>query len=393
MTRSKLQVTGFQASGIHCGLKKDGALDMALFVSDRPCSAAGVFTTNLIKAAPVLYDQEILAGGRPVKAIVANAGNANACTGQQGLDNTYKMAQHTAQALGCEAHEVLVLSTGVIGLQLPMNIVLDGIQKAVDALAPDGWDQAARAIMTTDTHPKLEGRVGPSDELVGVAKGAGMIAPDMATMLSVMATSANASPDQLQEMLKNAAELSFNRIVIDGDMSTNDTVLMLANGASEQAISPDFVEDLNHVSKALAQSIVRDGEGATKFIHLTVSGAQEHESAIQVARAIATSPLCKTAFYGADPNWGRIIAATGYSGVSIDPDRIALDLVNADGSQVIALVKDGAPLDFDEMEAKRLMEDAEWALNLDLGQGAHHTTVWTCDLSHEYVTINGHYRT
>ncbi|MBN1122149.1 MAG: bifunctional glutamate N-acetyltransferase/amino-acid acetyltransferase ArgJ [Anaerolineae bacterium] len=391
------KVQGFQSAGVHCGLKAEGAKDLALIVSDRPCAVAGVFTTNQVKAAPVIYDQSILAAGNPVRAVVTNTGKANACTGEQGLVDTRSTAEHAAQVIGCSLDEVLVLSTGVIGVNLPMDIILPGIERAAAALSPDGWEDASSAIMTTDTRPKLVSVTTESGyTITGIAKGAGMIAPNMATMLSVVVTDAVVSREECDRVLRQAVGESFNRIVVDGDMSTNDTLLLLANGASGVEIAPGdeaFAAAVREVCTELAQAIVRDGEGATKFVTLEVTGAPGEDAAVAVARTVALSPLCKTAFYGGDPNWGRIVCAAGYAGVPLDCGKLSLWLLDAAGEPVIQLVDSGCPADYDEPSAIALMQQPEWGLRLDLGLGAAQTVVWTCDLSHEYVTINGHYRT
>ncbi len=380
-------VKGFRWAGVSCGLKKDGALDLALIVSDVPCAVAGVFTTNRVKAAPVLWDRDIVQAGRPVRAVIANAGNANACTGAQGLADARAMAERVAQAIDCAPEEVLVLSTGVIGVPLPMDIVLPGIDAAARALHANGWDDAAHAIMTTDTRPKIASRQVDGGTIAGIAKGAGMIAPNMATMLSVVVTDAGAPHPQ--DVLNRAVGGSFNRIVVDGDMSTNDSVLLLANGAS--GVDAPIDNSLAAVCVELATGIVRDGEGATKLVTVAVEGAAGESDARAVAQAIATSPLCKTAFYGADPNWGRFVCAAGYAGVDLDPDQLKLWL-EKDGASLL-LFEDGLPAHYDEAAAQALMQSAEWTVRLDLGMGAASSWVWTCDLSHEYVTINGHYRT
>ncbi len=389
-------VTGFTVAGTHCGLKPNGKDDIALLVSDRPCQAAGVFTTNRVKAAPVLYDQAILA--RPdaaIRAVIVNTGSANACTGAQGLENTRATAAQVAQIAGCASDDVLALSTGVIGLHLPMDAIRRGVTALGGMLRADGWAGAAAAIMTTDTRPKLASVQQGGYTITGIAKGAGMIAPNMATMLAVIATDAAAPRDLLQRALTAAAGNSFNRIVVDGDMSTNDTVLVLANGASGAAVADEaaFTAALADVCAQLAQAIVRDGEGATKFVTVHVTGAADEAEAVAVARSIATSALVKTAFYGADPNWGRILCAAGYAGVDLDPDRLALWLLDASGAPAIQLVEEGRPLDYDEPAAIALMQAPEWGARLDLGAGTASTWIWTCDLSHDYVTINGHYRT
>jgi glutamate N-acetyltransferase/amino-acid N-acetyltransferase len=389
-------VKGFRVAGTHCGLKKNGERDIALMVSDRPCQAAGVFTTNWVKAAPVLYDQAIL--GRPdaqVRAVIANTGSANACTGEEGLANTRQSALELANRIGCQPDEVLALSTGVIGLPLPMDAMVRGIDTLSGLLAPDGWEDAAAAIMTTDTRPKLASvRVPAGYTITGIAKGAGMIAPHMATMLAVIATDADVPREMLAQALTCAVQQSFNCIVVDGDMSTNDTVLLLANGASGVRVEDGaaFRAALTDICLQLAQAIVRNGEGATKFVTLEVTGAPDEAAARTVAHQIATSPLVKTAFYGGDPNWGRILVAAGYSGVALDPSRLALWLVDA-GGQPIQLVEQGRPSDYDEAAAIALMHTPKWGVRLDLGLGSASAQVWTCDLSHEYVTINGHYRT
>jgi glutamate N-acetyltransferase/amino-acid N-acetyltransferase len=369
---------------------------MALLVSDRPCQAAGVFTTNRVKAAPVLYDQAILAQpGAQVRAVVANTGSANACTGDAGLENTRRAAAQVAGLVGCQPDEVLALSTGVIGLPLPMEKITQGVQALAGLLGADNWPVAAEAIMTTDTRPKLASvRLASGCTITGIAKGAGMIAPNMATMLSIIATDADVSREVLARALASAAALSFNRIVVDGDMSTNDTVLVLAYGASGIKLSEtEFADALTGLCTQLAQAIVRDGEGATKFVTVEVTGAASPASARTIARQIATSALVKTAFYGADPNWGRILCAAGYSGIDLDPARLALWLTDTHGKPVIQLVEGGSPLDYDEPAAIQLMQTPEWGVRLDLGAGSAQALVWTCDLSHDYVSINGHYRT
>ena len=391
-------VKGFRLAGVHCGLKPEGKKDLALVVSDRPCQAAGVFTTNRVKAAPVLYDRALLA--RPevsVRAVLANAGNATACTGAQGLAAAEAKAAAAAQSLGCRPDEVLTLSTGVIGVPLPMDLILPGVRAAARRLEAGGWADAAAAIMTTDTRPKIASvRAEAGYTITGIAKGAGMIAPNMATMLAVVVTDAAAPRPVLARALRRVADLSFNRIVIDGDMSTNDTLLLLANGASGVEVGADdegFLAALEEVCTALAQGLVRDGEGATKFVTLLITGAPDEAAARTVGNQIAASPLCKTAFYGGDPNWGRLLCAAGYSGVEVDPDRLALWLLDADGAPVMQLVQAGRPLAYDEPAAIALMHTPEWGFRLDLGLGEAAATLWTCDLSHDYVTINGHYRT
>jgi glutamate N-acetyltransferase/amino-acid N-acetyltransferase len=392
-----ISVKGFRIAGTHCGLKHDGKKDIALLLSDTTCRAAGVFTTNRVKAAPVLYDQAVLSRpGAPVRAVIVNTGSANACTGNAGLANTRQTTAQVAQAVGCQMDEVLALSTGVIGLPLPMGPITQGIQTLAGQLRLNGWDDAAAAIMTTDTRPKLASVQHPDGyTIAGIAKGAGMIAPNVATMLAIIATDVDVPGDLLARALRHAAENSFNRIVVDGDMSTNDTVLVLANGASGVVARDEaaFSAALTDVCVRLAQAIVRDGEGATKFVTLHVTGAPDEASARTVVHSIATSALVKTAFYGGDPNWGRILCAAGYSGVPVEPTRMQLWLLDRAGSPVLHLVENGSPTDYDEAAATQLMQTPEWGVRLELGMGKASTWVWTCDLSHDYVTINGHYRT
>jgi glutamate N-acetyltransferase/amino-acid N-acetyltransferase len=380
---------GFSAAGVACGIKKGGQPDLALIVSDRPAYASGVFTTNRVKAAPVLYDQQVLAAGGAVRAVVINAGNANAVTGEQGMTNTREMARLTAEAIGCVPREVLVMSTGVIGVQLPMKRVAEGIKKAAAALSPEGWADAARAIMTTDTHPKISQRQQGGWGMRGIAKGSGMIAPNMATMLGLIVTDSGGGQHTqgFTGELRSAAAGSFNRIVVDGDMSTNDTVLLLANGAAGIYPGDPFQWTLDEVCSDLARAIVRDGEGATKLVEVHVSGAASADDAAAAAHAVATSPLCKTAFYGEDPNWGRFLAAVGRSGAAFDPSQTAVRVGD------ITLLAGGEPQPFEENAAKAVMQQPEWRLTLELGAGTAHTTVWTCDLSHDYISINADYRT
>jgi glutamate N-acetyltransferase/amino-acid N-acetyltransferase len=320
---------GFRAAGVAAGIKKGGGLDLALLVSDRDCVAAAVFTQNKVKAAPVIYDQQLLAEGNALRAVVINSGCANACTGERGLRDCAEMAELVAQQIGCPSNTVFVMSTGVIGVPLPMDKLRAGIPAAAQTLSEDGLLAAAQAIMTTDTLPKLaagdltvmadEQRSGPrTAQLAGIAKGAGMIHPNMATMLAVVMTDAVVRPEVLKRALNSAVRKSFNRISVDGDTSTNDTLVVLANGASElEPLETEFEILLTSVCTDLAKQIVKDGEGATKFITIEVTGARDERMAEQVGRTIARSPLVKTAFYGEDPNWGRIIAAVGYSGEDV----------------------------------------------------------------------------
>jgi glutamate N-acetyltransferase/amino-acid N-acetyltransferase len=400
-------VPGFKTAGIHCGLKTNDALDFALIVSDHRCVAGGVFTKNLVKAAPVLVNQErIQENPNGIRAVAINTKHANACTGQQGIENARQMVRLVAGKVGCADEDVLVLSTGVIGTQLPMEKIARGVELSYSALGENNWEATARGIMTTDTRPKMasvtvttaDGRVY---HIAGIAKGAGMIAPNMATMLSVVVTDAVLEQDQAYLHLRQAADHSFNRIVVDGDMSTNDTLLLLANGASGVRISSgeeqaQFLNALTEVCKSLAQGIVRDGEGVTKFITLWITDAPDLESAAQIANTIATSALVKTAFYGSDANWGRIVAAAGRAGVPLQPEKMRLWIASgqAEGEPTngLLLYAQGVPTDYSEEEATAIMKSDEITVWLSCGNGRERAVVWTCDLSHDYVSINGHYR-
>ncbi len=401
-------VLGFDAAGVAAGIKKNGKPDLAIIASRVPCRAAGIFTTNQFPAASVIYNRQLLSfNPEMIYGVVVNAGCANACTGVLGNVNTRLMAEQTEKYLGAGDSTVFVLNTGVIGVQLPMPKINDGIAEVSQKLRPDGWLDAATAIMTTDTKPKLASRsltLGDATvTLTGVAKGAGMIHPNMATMLSVIATDLNIAQPLLQTALAAAANGSFNCISIDGDTSTNDTVLLLANGlAGNQEIVDDatdpafavFQSALTELCAELAQAIVRDGEGATKFITLDVGGAESDTDAHRIANAIATSPLVKTAFYGGDANWGRILAAAGYAGVVIDPSRVSLAI--AGDGEPLKLVAGGLPTEYAEGDAAAIFAQAEIHVILDLDTGGDKTgqaTVWTCDLSHEYVSANADYRT
>lgn len=400
MTDAFLLAPGFRTAATACGLKKDGALDLTLIVSDVPCSAAGVFTTNRVKAAPVLYDQAVLAtsAGR-MRAVVANAGCANACTGTEGAQNAHRMAELAAEVIGASADAVLVLSTGVIGRQLDMNKVSAGIRALTPASMSRDALRTSQAIMTTDTRPKratATGTIaGKTFTVAGMAKGAGMIHPGMATMLSVITTDASCDPALLQRAVKTASDKSFNRISVDGDMSTNDTVLLLASGVSDAVVTDAsfdaFVQVLADVCMDLAKKIARDGEGATKLVEIRITGAVDDAMAHRVADSIACSPLVKTAIHGNDPNWGRVVCAAGYSGAAINPDTLTLDF--GLGAEQIRLVAAGMPLVADLNAASQLLNREFVYITLDLGMGTAATTMWTCDFSKEYVEVNAHYTT
>lgn len=383
---------GFLASGVHCGVKPHKK-DLALVYSRVPAAAAGVFTTNKVKAAPVLVDMERIRSGRG-QAVVVNSGNANACTGEQGLRDAREMAQLVAQHLEISEELVYVCSTGVIGQPLPMDAIRRGIPEAVRRLGPDGT-AAAEAIMTTDTVPKsaaVQVTIGSQVVTVGgMTKGAGMIHPQMATTLTVLTTDAAVAPPVLHAALRRAADLSFNRITVDGDRSTNDTILLLANG---EAGAPEITgpgEDLDAFQRALealcvnlAKMVARDGEGATKLVEVTVRGALSEEDAHRAALAVASSPLVKTAVYGCSPNWGRILAAVGYSGAEVHPDRLACWIGPVLVAERGAPAADGARL----AEAAQHLRGEEVQVTVDLGLGRGEATVWTCDLTEGYIREN-----
>ncbi len=402
MTSSLTRVKGFRAVGVTCGLKKSGNPDLALVLSDGPCAAAAVFTTSAFKAAPVLYDMALLEQAQPLRGVVINAGNANAVTGQQGQRDAAEMARLAEDACQLPPGSVAVMSTGVIGEPLPMPKIEHGIALAAQAIATAAGEQghdAVRAIMTTDTVPKEAWAqttlAGCPVTLAGMAKGSGMIHPNMATMLAVLVTDANIEPAALQITLRRAANVTFNRITVDGDTSTNDTVLALASGqAGNLRIQPDsaalveFEAALTRLCTELAQAIARDGEGATKLVEVTVTGAATTAEAERAAKTVATSPLVKTAIFGNDPNWGRILAAIGRSDVQVNPAGVSLQM----GS--FRLVEAGEPLPFDAVAAHQWLAGAtEVQLVANLGMGQAQATIWTCDLSYKYVEINAEYHT
>ncbi len=391
---------GFTAAAAHAGLKADGGLDVALLVSATSCATAGVFTKNALRAAPVVYDADLLAE-RPgrIRAVAMNARFANACTGAPGLEAARGMAHAAEQAAGIPARTALVLSTGVIGLPLPLAQVADGLRQAAGRLTADGGPDAARAIMTTDTRPKhcavrFETPAGMVT-VGGIAKGSGMIHPDMATLLAVLTTDAMGEPATLQPLLRRVADRSFNAISVDGDTSTNDTALLLASGASSVDPARDgvlwkvFEDAVQHVARTLALAIVADGEGASKVVEILVVGAVSEAAAREVGRAVARSALVKTAIYGADPNWGRILAAAGAAGVTLAPDRLSLQAA-ADGDW-LTLASGGATAHPDAGRARAIFQEKTIRLRIDLGLGRAEAVVWTCDLTPEYVRINADY--
>jgi glutamate N-acetyltransferase/amino-acid N-acetyltransferase len=390
-----LEVPGFVAGAVAAGLKKGGNKDLGIIFSEVPASAAGVFTTNQVQAASVLFDKERIKSGR-CQAIVANSGNANACTGKRGIEDAEAVARSAATTLGIPEELVLVASTGVIGQRLNVSAIEAAIPRLVGKLSPTGLYDLAQAIMTTDTFPKAlskQGGIGDKTFTVtGVAKGAGMILPDMATMLCFVCTDIAARSDLLGQALKDAVATSFNTITVDGDTSTNDTVLLLANGLSglnleEAACAAAFQKILNEVLFALAIEIVRDAEGATKLVSIQVKGTSSKADATTVAYTVANSPLVKTALFGEDANWGRIIAAVGRAGVPISTDTI--DIYFDD----VCMVKDGQGCGRQAEEAAtRVLKTDRFWITIDLKLGSEAATVHTCDLSTEYVRINADYR-
>ncbi|MGE5581847.1 MAG: bifunctional glutamate N-acetyltransferase/amino-acid acetyltransferase ArgJ [Bacillota bacterium] len=388
---------GFKAGGIACGIKKNHQMDLALIVSEVPAAAAGIFTTNKVQAAPVVLSKEHLKNGA-AQAIIANSGNANACVGQDGIIAARQMAGAAANFLGLPETSVLVASTGVIGVKLPVERIEAALEESPVFLSDSGGAQAAKAIMTTDTFPKeaavefeIEGNIM---RIGGMAKGSGMIHPNMATMLGFLTTDIAIDPKLLQKALQRAGDLSFNRVTVDGDTSTNDTLLILANGqAGNKSITTDgpayqiFETALIEVCQRLAKLIARDGEGATKFVEVKVSGARSEAEAVCAAKAVATSNLVKTAIFGEDANWGRILAAVGYSGIDFNPD--ITDIYLGD----LLVCRAGTGLDFDEAKAKEILTKKDILITIQLGRDAgFEAVVWTCDLSYDYVKINGSYR-
>ncbi len=393
---------GFRAAASACGLKPSGAPDLALVVSQHECTGAGVFTRNQLPAAPVILDRETLRENSDrLWGVVVNSGVANACTGAAGEQAAQEMQRLAAASIDADPNQVLVLSTGVIGVQLDLAKLELGIGQSAAGLSADNGLAAAEAIMTTDTQPKqLAVSVelpGGAVTIGGMAKGSGMIHPDMATMLAVLTTDAKVASPVLQGLLGDAVEQSFNRISVDGDTSTNDSVLLLANGASgveveDASAVARFAEALESVCQTLAQEIVRDGEGASKFVTLSVVGAADEASALKVAKTIATSPLVKTALAGEDPNWGRVLAAAGRAGIKLDPNRLSLWIGSA-GADELQLVQAGESAGWDPASAASILADPEITIRLDLGLGQASATVWTCDLTHDYISINANYRT
>lgn len=395
---------GYKAAGLRAGIKAGRSnRDMAMVLSEEPAVCAGTYTKNIVKAAPVFWDRQITEGGGFARAIVVNSGIANACTGDQGLANCREEAEYTGKLLGIPAKEVLVASTGVIGPQLPMDIICKGIEMLVPALAdtPQAADQAATAILTTDTVKKeiaVECLVG--DKLVtigGMCKGAGMIHPNMGTMLAFITTDAAISPSLLDSYVKELVVDSFNMVSVDGDTSTNDTCLVLANGMAgndlleeEGEKAAPFKEALSYVMKYLAKAIAADGEGCSRLFEVVCRGASSKEEARTLAKAVVCSTLTKAAVFGRDANWGRILCAMGYSGASFDPGKVDISLESEEGS--LNIVKDGIATDYSEETATVILSANPVRAFLDVHQGQETAVAWGCDLTYEYVTINADYR-
>lgn len=388
---------GFTAAGVKAGIKKSGNLDVAVIYTKTQAVVAGTFTQNKVAAAPVYVSKEVVATGT-AHAIVANAGCANACTGQQGLDDAHKMAQIAADELGVNADDVIVGSTGVIGVSLPMDKLEAGIKDAVANLSADGSGNAGRAIITTDTHSKsvtCEFELsGKTVRMGAIAKGSGMIRPNMATMLCYITTDIAIDQALLQKAVSGCVEKSFNMISVDGDMSTNDMVIVLANGEANNAKITEenadyqiFFDKLMMLCTELAKQIAADGEGASKFLTINVKGAKSFADAKTVGMAIANSPLVKTAFFGEDPNWGRVICAVGYSGADMVPEKTVVKFGG------ITIFANGTGATYDEKALAHVMKEKDIVIDIELNMGQEDATIWSCDLSYEYVKINGEYHT
>ena len=394
---------GFLAAGVRAAIKskKPDKKDVALIYTEREATIAGVFTQNQYAAAPVGWCRQVVKGGKGY-AIIANSGNANACTGQQGEEDARAMATQTGVKLGVPAEKVLVASTGVIGVELPMDRITAGIDMVAEGLSAAGGYDAALAIMTTDTFPKeyaIQCEIaGKTVTIGGMAKGSGMIHPNMATMLGFITTDAVVAPDALQQALKAAADVSFNMVTVDGDTSTNDSLMVMANGASgnEEIMAGTadyavFAAALKQVCIALARMIAKDGEGATKLITIHALHMQSLDDAKKAAKAVAASSLVKAAFFGEDANWGRIICAVGYSEASYDPRKVSIWLESKAGKEQV--MADGAPYPFSEERAAQILAEDEITVIMDFADGEASATAWGCDLSYDYVKINGDYRT
>ncbi|MDA3939533.1 MAG: bifunctional glutamate N-acetyltransferase/amino-acid acetyltransferase ArgJ [Spirochaetia bacterium] len=402
-TKKYILPKGFKSIGFHGKIKELNS-DMAVLFSETPSVFAGVFTQNIVKAACVNRNKEILTKAKSVNAILVNSGNANACTGKKGEEDNEKLADNLALLLKIEKESVLTASTGVIGVNLPMDNILKAIPNAVPQLTSksEGFQSAGRAILTTDLNEKYASvviKLGDKDVLIsGIAKGSGMIHPNMATMLGFILTDANISQNLLQKALAYAANKTFNMISVDGDTSTNDMVLVMANGKAENiAIKEDddnfklLVKALFNISKHLAKSIVRDGEGATKLIEVEVNGCTNLIDAQKIAKSVIGSSLVKTAIFGGDPNWGRIIAAIGYSGAEFDPEKVSIYFQGAPG--YVCVMQNGEPHHFDAGSAEAILKQKDVFITINMDSGNYTSTAWGCDLSYDYVKINADYHT
>jgi len=399
--KSLTDVKGFKAVGIHCGIKKNGKKDLAIIYSEKPAVAAGVFTKNKVKAAPLQITMENI-NNEGIQGIIVNSGNANACTGEKGLANGLDMVNTLAKTLNIDSKQVLVGSTGIIGVPLPMNIIIPGIKKASSLLSKKGGKDAAEAIMTTDSFPKMmtvEIEIdGKRIYISGIAKGSGMIHPNMATMLGFIVTDINISKEMLTKALKDSVSDSYNMISVDGDTSTNDMVIALANGVATNkkidTINDDYLkfkEALDFVNIELAKMIAKDGEGATKLIEVSLLNARSKEDAKLCAKSVISSNLVKSAFFGCDANWGRIMCSLGYSDGSFNPDKVDVFFESKEGN--IQLVNNGMGLNFDEEKALKILKNDYVKIIIDLKDGVFNSKAWGCDLSYDYVKINGSYRT
>lgn len=393
---------GFQAAGIYAGIKKDKK-DMAMIYSEVPCVAAGTFTTNIVKAAPVKWDMDVVYNYQNAQAVIANSGVANACTGEEGMGYCRDTADVAAELLQIDPKAVLVASTGVIGKQLPMEPIKEGIKKMVPLLSEsiEAGTLAAESIMTTDTVKKEVAVTleigGKTVTIGGMCKGSGMIHPNMCTMLSFVTTDAAISKEMLQKALSADIKDTYNMVSVDGDTSTNDTVLLLANGMAgnpyifeENEDYKQFLAALNYVNTCLAKKIAGDGEGATALFEVRVIGAQTKEQAVTLSKSIVTSSLTKAAIFGHDANWGRILCAMGYSGADFDPEQVDLFFESAAGK--LKIIENGVALDYSEEEATKILSEQEVTAIADIKMGGESATAWGCDLTFDYVKINADYR-
>ena len=394
---------GFQAASCAAGIKKNGTPDMAMLYSTAPCAAAGTFTTNIVKAAPVLWDREIVQNSGSAQAVVINSGIANACTGKEGYESCRKSAQAVSEAMQIPADAVFVASTGVIGQQIPTDKIVSGVKTMAPQLESgiEAGAAAAKAIMTTDTLPK-EAAVavelgGRTATIGGMCKGSGMIHPNMCTMLCFVTTDAAISKEMLQKALSGVVQDTFNMVSVDGDTSTNDTVLLMANGLAGNAEITEenedyaaFFEGLKEVCTVLAKKIASDGEGATKLFETKVIHAKDKEQAVTLAKSVITSNLTKAAVFGADANWGRILCAMGYSGARFDPDQVELWFESEAGK--IKILENGTALPYSEEEATKILSESEVRALVDVHEGETEAVAWGCDLTYDYVKINADYR-